>query len=237
MQNKRAIGVAVCALLAAAITMGCQESSHEDRSAPLAQRPLETTEKESDVMTQNHSHPLEKLVQTITYKDVEFEVVERPDVLWVGCVDYAANNTDESDIFATLKRFQGLVGENGAPNDLVNPGWNASLSINYSCKDKPRGVMHANETYSDKQDQRYDLFTQPGGLWLRVRNDKTAAALLGKESAESWEYFGGVLQTVAKENGYVQNPDVHVQVEYYCHAEFNTPSVTNYAYIPIVRVK
>jgi len=34
-------------------------------------------------------HPLEKRIEVITYNGVEFEVVERPDVTWVGCVDYA----------------------------------------------------------------------------------------------------------------------------------------------------
>ena len=38
------------------------------------------------------NHPVEKHVQTITYQSIDFEVVERPDVLWVGCVDYAENN-------------------------------------------------------------------------------------------------------------------------------------------------
>ena len=68
----------------------------------------------------------------------------------------------------------------------MNPDWSAALSINY-CVDKPCGIMFAQETYSDKQDERYDLFTQPGGLWLRIRNDRNAAALLGKESAEVHE--------------------------------------------------
>lgn len=49
-------------------------------------------------------HPLEKSVNAVVYKGVEFEVVERPDVLWVGCVDFAADNTGESDIGGTLKR-------------------------------------------------------------------------------------------------------------------------------------
>ena len=55
------------------------------------------------------NHPLEKLIEIIFYKGVEFEVVERPDVIWAGSVDYASNNTGESDIGATLKRFQSLV--------------------------------------------------------------------------------------------------------------------------------
>ena len=187
----------------------------------------------------NTNHPVEKLVKIISYKGVEFEVVERPDVLWVGCVDYAKNNTDESDISATLKRFQGLVGTSPI-KDKINPDWSAALSINYSREDKPCGIMFANEAYSDKQDERYDQFTQPGGLWLRVRNDKkTAELLLGKEKAEPWEYFAGEqapLQSAARENGYKQNPEVHIQIEYHCHAEYNNPPHTNFAYIPIIGV-
>lgn len=183
-------------------------------------------------------HPIEKLVQTITYKGIELEVVERPDVIWVGCVDYANNNNDESDIGATLKRYrEELI--NITKQDLINPDWSAALSINYYCTNKPCGIMFAQETYSEKQDERYDLFTQPGGLWLRIRNDKNAAALLGKENADPYEYFAEaqVLQNAARENGYMQDPDIHVQVEYHCHAEYSTPPHTNYAYIPIRRLQ
>lgn len=169
---------------------------------------------------------------------MEFEVVQRPDVIWVGCVDYANNNTDESDIGVTLKRFREEL-KDVVRKDLINPGWGAVLSINYTCNDKPCGIMFANETYSDEQDKRFNLFTQPGGLWLRIRNDKNAAALLGKEKAEPYEYFAGAqapLQSAARKNGYLQNPNVHLQIEYHCHAEYNAPLHTNYAYIPIIRL-
>jgi len=190
------------------------------------------------IMSRNLLSSVEKLVQTITYKGVEFEIVERPDVLWAGSVDYATNNTDESDIDATLKRFQSLV-EPSPIIEKINPDWSASISINYTCNDKPCGIMFANETYSDKQDERYDLFTQPGGLWLRIRNDKNASVLLlGKDDSAPYEYFAGaqVLQNAAKENGYMQNPDIHIQIEYHCHAEYGTPPHTNYAYIPIIKI-
>jgi len=185
-------------------------------------------------------HPVEKLVELIRYKGVEFEVVQRPDVLWVGCVDYAENNTDESDIQGTLKRFQALTkdfDEGQDTRERMCPDWSAALSINYSCKDKPCGIMFANETWSAQQDERFDVFTQPGGLWLRVRNDKKAARkLLGKKKAEPYEYFARAqaLQKAAEANGYRQNPDVHVQVEYHCHAEYGQKNHSNYAYIPIV---
>ena len=182
-------------------------------------------------------HPMEKLICIITYKGVELEVVERPDVIWVGCVDYAENNNDEPDISATLKRYREELIDI-PKKELINPDWSASLSINYNRKDKPCGIMFAQETYTANQDSRYDLFTQPGGLWLRIRNDKSAAALLGKEKAAPYEYFADaqIMQNAANENGYVQNPDVHVQVEYHCHAEYSTPPHTNFAYIPIVNM-
>ena len=184
------------------------------------------------------NHPIEKLVQNIMYKGVKFEVVERPVVIWVGCITYAKNNTDPAfadDDMTLLKRYQELI---PIPKlDLINPDWSASLSINYGWDEKPSGIMFAQETYSEKQDKRYDLFTQPGGLWLRVLNNKNAAALLGKEKSAPYEYFAEaqILQTVAKENGYIENHNIHVQVEYSCHAEYNTPPHRNYAYIPIIR--
>ena len=189
------------------------------------------------------NHPLEKLVKTITYKGVDFEVVERPDVIWVGCVDYASNNESESDINATLKRYQALC-ESAPKQEIINPGWSAALSINYKSSDKPRGMMFANECYTNNQDKGYDIFTQPGGLWLRVCNDATAAALIGFDNSEpfnpwkfgAYMYFAKdrILQSVAEENGYEQNSDMHLEIEYHCDAEYDTPPHTNYAYIPII---
>ncbi|MCL2512805.1 MAG: hypothetical protein FWF08_02795 [Oscillospiraceae bacterium] len=100
--------------------------------------------------------------------------------------------------------------------------------------------MFAQEAYSGKQDGRYDLLTQPGGLWLRVKNEKEAARkLLGKKKAAPYEYFAGEqapMLCAAKENGYMQNPGVHIQVEYHCHAEYGKPHPANYAYIPVIEI-
>lgn len=201
-----------------------------DRQNPEGYSPKERPE---ILSLAEDARQIEKPVQIIKYKSVDFEVVRRSDVIWVGCVDYAANNTDESNIQETLKRFQGLV-ETAPIREKVNPDWSASLSINYNCSDKPCGIMFANESYTDQQDERYDIFTQPGGLWLRVKgDDKNAKALLGKDKAQLYEFFEP-LRNAAKENGYVQNPDVPVEVEYHCHAEYATPPHTCYAYIPVI---
>ncbi|MDD2363156.1 MAG: hypothetical protein PHH84_09495 [Oscillospiraceae bacterium] len=180
------------------------------------------------------SKQIEKLMHVIKYKGVDFELVERKDVLWVGCIDYADNNIDESNISETLRRFQSLV-EPVPIKEKINPDWSASLSINYNCADKPCGIMFANESYTDDQDGRYDQFTQPGGLWLRVKGDNNnAKALLGKDSADLHEFFEA-LREAAKENAYIQNPNIHVEIEYHCHAEYNTPPHTCYAYIPVIK--
>ena len=91
-------------------------------------------------------------------------MVERPSVLWIGCIGYANDNINEPNIEAILKRFQKLV-DSVPIQKKVNPDWSAALSINYNFDEKPCGIMFANESYSDKQDGRYDQFTQPGGLW------------------------------------------------------------------------
>ena len=186
------------------------------------------------------NHPVEKLVQTILYKSVEFEVVERPDVIWVGCIDYAQNNSDESDIDATEKRIVELW-ETVPVNNKINPDWSASLGINYFSNDKPCGMFFGSESYTDKQDERYDIFIQPGGLWLRFCVDENSATqLLGFDKSKpfsAWDYashkYLAHVQNVVDENGYIKNPDIDIVLDYHCHAEYNTPPHTCYGYIPI----
>ena len=170
----------------------------------------------------------EKLVSALDYKGVVFELVECPDVIWVGCVDYAGNNSDESDIDATYKRYSEKLAD-VAKQELINPDNSAALSINYGSEDKPCGIMFAQETHSREQDERYDIFFQPGSLWLRVCDSKTAAALLGKEDPGLYEYFG-LLSEVAEANGYRQNPDINIEIEYRCN---KTNSA--YAYVPVIK--
>ena len=177
---------------------------------------------------------IEKLVQTINYKGITFEIVERPDVLWVGCLDFADTDGIESDSNKTLSRFQEYL--DIEKRDRINLDWSASLWINYGCNDKPHGQMFANETYSADQDKRYETFTQPGGLWMRVRRKKeNSLALFGSESLDAWDYFlCGEMENAAEENGYKVNPNVHVRIGYDCWAEYGTTSPTLYAYIPII---
>ena len=180
-------------------------------------------------MNESFKNPVEKLVATLKYKGVDFELFERPEVLWVGSVDYANNNKDESDINATLNRHGKLKGD-VPKKDLINPDCWAALSINYTTDKKPCGVMFGHETYSDNQDKRYEMYTQAGGLWLRVACTKEASlALFGEENAETYRYFANNrLRNAAEENGYKQNFDILLEYEYY------SPNV-NYAYIPVVK--
>jgi len=173
-------------------------------------------------------HPLEKLVEIITYKGVEFEVVERPDILWVGCVDYADNNEGESDIGATLKRYREELIDT-PKHELIIHDYSASLSLNYGTNDKPNGLMFAQETYSNKQDNHYDLFTVPGSLWIRTsENESTDTALFSRKNHGLWEYFG-MLGAAAEENGY-KRADLDIAIEYYNQSGVGL----HYAYMPII---
>jgi len=174
----------------------------------------------------------ERVVEVIRFNNAVFEVVERPETVWVGSIAYANNNFDEPDMGALLKRFQDLVYV--APKeDRINPDWDAAISINYGKNGKaPKGMMYGQETYSaEKQDKRNDLFTQPGGLWMRVFNDRQAAALIGKDSCHTWELFGYIRETAAPRNGYKVRDDIDVAVEYH-----NYKNNTWYAYMPVEKI-
>ena len=178
------------------------------------------------------NHPLEKFLEVITYKGVEFEVVKRPDVIWVGCVDYAENNSDESDTDATRNRYYTKLND-VAKKDLINPNYTGGISINYARDDKPCGLMVAQETYSNEQDDRYELFAETAGLWLRVQvSEESDNALFGRGNHGMWEYYAeddAPLHSAAKSNGYIQNPDVDIVFDYYT----NSGNAPNYVYIPV----
>lgn len=170
----------------------------------------------------------EKSVETFEINGVVFEVVDRPDTIWVGTISYAKNNFDEPDMGALLDRYQKLV---PTPKEArINPDWDAAISINYGKHGEAlKGMMFGQETYSaEKQDKQYDLFTQPGGLWMRIANNGQAAALLGKESCETFELFGYIKETAALYNGYRVRDDVDISIEYH-----NYKTNEWYAYMPV----
>ena len=192
------------------------------------QTPESYTPKEMpEIMQLAQALCVEKAVEAFSHGRATFEVVERPEVLWVGTLAWAENNNDEPDMGALLKRYQALCSP--APKQArINPDWDAAISINYGRGGKAaKGIMYAQETYSKEQDSRYDLFTQPAGLYLRVLNDKKAAKLLGKKTCETYELFG-LLKTVAPQYGYAHNDNINVEIEYH-----NYKNGTWYAYIPV----
>ncbi len=178
-------------------------------------------------------HPLDQIVKSIVHNGIRYDIVERPDVFWVGCLDYAANRDDEADGETTLNRFRNLL--NVEKRELINPAWSAAIWANYDSVDQPRGLMFGQETYSDNQDARYEVLKQPAGLWLRLRRGKeTSLALFGSESIDAWDYFScGEMRKAAEANGYAVHPDVFLWIGYNCHEEYGTPPYSCYAYLPI----
>ncbi|MCL1807487.1 MAG: hypothetical protein FWG31_07280 [Oscillospiraceae bacterium] len=170
---------------------------------------------------------VEKVIETAEHGGTVLEVVERPSVVWVGTLTYAEDISGEPDSGALLKRYQDLAP--AAPKiDTVNDEWDACININFNGGEKAKGMMFGQETASpDKQDKRYDLFTQPAGLYMRIYNDQAAAKLLGKDKCETWELFG-VLREAAGAYGYVWDAGNPIEVEYH-----NRRDNSWYAYLPV----
>lgn len=171
----------------------------------------------------------EKLIEVVKYDNVNFEIVERPEVLWVGKVANAQNLTDEPNISKLLKEYQKLISTE--KKELINQEWDAAISIDYWRNgDTPRGMMFGAETYTQEQSDCYDVFKMPSSLFMRVLNNTDAARLLEKDKCENWELFVFMKKTVIPEHGYKFNENGAQEYEYQHYK-----SGTFYAYIPVIK--
>ena len=91
------------------------------------------------------SHPLEKLVEAFECDGAAFEVVRRPDVLWVGCVARWADGSGEAESEHALARFRRLV-EVEPIRERICEDWSAALTLYRADTDKPCGVFYGNES-------------------------------------------------------------------------------------------
>lgn len=173
----------------------------------------------------------EKVVETIHYKGAVFEIVERDETLWVGTLAYGDEEGNEPSWHALLLRYQWLA-EDVPKLDCINPDWDALIRVNYFKNQEPLGAMYAQEiNSSEEQDERYDIFTQPGGLYMKIFNDTKAAALLGKEQCDNWDLILYIAETAAPENGYRLRENTDLAVEYH-----NYTTDEYYVYVPVEKV-
>lgn len=173
----------------------------------------------------------ENLIDVITYNGVKFEIVERPEVIWVGKVAYAPNLSDEPDIGKLLKQYGEAISIE--KKELVNPEWDAAISIDYWRNGSvPRGMMFGQETYTEEQSKGYDIYKMPPSLFMRVLNNTEAAKLLGKDKCENWELFGFMKNTINPEYHYKFNENGAQEIEYH-----HSKNGSLYAYIPVVKVE
>lgn len=173
----------------------------------------------------------EKLVQTIMFKGVKFEVIERSGVIWVGCAEYAVNNAAEPDVAAALRRFREELID-VPKHEIIHPDCSAALSIHYTCDDKPCGLMFAQESYSEKQDKRYDVYKSPASLFIRVQQSPDVEKLSGRQIEGPWELFSIIKEQVMPEYGYTLNADKVPEIEYYNHKDG-----VCYAYVPVAKTR
>ena len=208
-------------------------------STPLkkpGQQPESYQPKKPEMMRVPVDTQHERIVETIPLNGAVFDVVERPETLWVGTISYAKNNRDDPNFKGCLKRFQKLCAI--APKeDLINPDWDADISFNFIKRtgNAPKGVMYGLETYSAaKQDKRYDLYTQPSGLYMRIRNDERAAALFGREKCANYMLIDYITGTAAPQNGYQLRSDIDLSVEY--HSGNHDGNDKWYIYVAVEKV-
>ena len=153
-------------------------------------------------------NPVETFVQTILYKDVKFEIIERPIVTWVGSMKFNEGdlNADPSSLVKDVHPLWNDFFENEIINqtrfeNFISPTAIGVLWFNLHNKDLPNGMMMAKEVYSAKYASKYDVYTQPAGLYIRLKVDGNSAGLLGKEKCEPYELHK-FMKTVAAQNGY-----------------------------------
>ena len=159
--------------------------------------------------------PNETLVDVIFDKGVRFDVVERTETIWCGILGYASNLTDEPNIGRLLEKYQSLVSVE--KRDLVSPGWNGCISIDYWPGDNaPRGMMFMQQVGTTEQDERYDVYKTPASLYIRVHYDSAEIPkkLFGRDKCEVFELYEPIHE-VAEKNGYVFHSNGEIEIEYY----------------------
>ncbi len=172
----------------------------------------------------------EELVEKINYKGVAFEVVSRPATLWVGKLAYAADLVNEPYIGGLLDAYRALTPVQ--KNKIANNGWDVCISIDYWRNGaSPRGMMFAQETLSEHQDERYDVYQMPASLFMRAACTSDSAALLDKNECAVWELFGVMRERVMPLYNYVFNENGAQEIEYYNHAKG-----LGYAYVPVLKM-
>ena len=168
----------------------------------------------------------EKLIENINYNGLSIEVVERPEFVWVGVVEYAQHG--EPDIGKIIKTYHEVMVT--PKNEPLNPDWTAAISIDYWREDgAPLGWMMAQETKTDEQDSCYGLYKVPSSLFMRVLNNETTAKIIGNEKKSADYELFGLLGNVMAENGYIRNKNGAQEFEYF------GPNDVSYVYMPVIK--
>lgn len=185
-------------------------------------------------MTINHPH--ETILETFTYNNITAELVQWHPSIWCGCVQYAANNTDEPEVGTALNRFMALP---FAKIREREENWDVCLSLNYLSPDRPNGVMFGFLTDTEEQPDECDILRIPAARYIRIAlTDETAHAL----GHEPWpggipphEWIG---EQIAPFLGYKYGSDKLPIIEYY---GFYDPAVNahkyRYLYVPVEKVE
>lgn len=181
-------------------------------------------------------HPHETVLETYDVTGITAELVQWDAAIWCGCLEYAANNTDEPDVDAALNRFMAL------PFDAVRKAeedWDICVSLNYLSADRPNGVMFGFLAESDEQPEECNILRTPAALYIRIAlTDETAHAL----GHDPWpggipphEWIG---KQIAPTFGYSYGSDTLPIVEYYgFYDPAGNAHTYRYLYVPVEKVE
>jgi len=193
---------------------------------PIQTNPESYKPKTPKMMNMLENHMIEKLIKTISYEGVDFEIVERPDVKWVGSLKFNEENfnADPSPLVRDVHPlwndfFEKEVINNPNHENFIAPTAIGVLWFNMKNNDLPNGMMMAKEIYTATYDSKFNLYTQPAGLYIRLKVDADSAQLIGKEKCEPHELHK-IMAEIAKQSGYeiyfpVVNGISLVNIEYH----------------------
>lgn len=173
----------------------------------------------------------ERIIQVFRVGGACFELVEMPAMILAGrivraegCADMAAFDDAITAVTeAEKRRVFALLAEEMLPvYDIV-------LSVNFWRPLAERAYGFVRRVATEEQPTGVDVYRMPASLYLRVRNDASAAQLIAKERCAMWELFAYIREYIMPANGLLMADHGAQEMEVFESAE----NGTGWAYMPV----
>lgn len=177
----------------------------------------------------------EHVLRTIRVGGACFELMHRPATILAGRILYAKDYEcfeafDEAiaSVFVEEQQrtYAHLVGE-------ILPAFDIRLSVNFWRPVEQRAYGFVREVDSVEQPPDVQVYRMPASLYLRARNDASAAQLIAKEACEMWELFSYMREFVLPSQGFIMEDNGAQEMEVLDAPE----SGIGWVYLPVQSVK